>query len=214
MASRSQWMTIAFFTATGAVVLSGLFAARLVMPKSTPTPVDIVQAPDAVALVEPEPEPVEPVNFDIQGMKIGDKLIPQWAFSRMVSDQAFNPEAHGVEEIDLGGYKARIHYQFDESRLVDVAIYFDPEAFPSLVRAYTNKFQTPPHEVKSEVMENLMGASIENTTASWHTTDGPFTISKYSNKITEGCARIASPQGKSYWARKARETAREMKNKL
>lgn len=166
------------------------------------------QAPKPAAA--PKAAPVVPVEFDIGGLKIGDEITKAWTRGKVFDDERLRNKpklTDGIfltyplscsETIACEGGEILVHYQIDERRLIGVSLAFKSDLFPLLVKTYSAKFETDPHEIIAEPVTTKLGARYENERATWQTTSGPFILEKYGSNVEEGFGSLLTPELAEY----------------
>ena len=156
----------------------------------------------------------KPVPFDIQGMKIGDKLTKEFAYTRCPAKDKGKHDVIGREFIELNDGKVFVLYQFDDFKLIGVTLSFDADMFTTIVDVYTQKFGVPPHRSETEILKNRLNAEFVNVTLTWETVSGPFAVSKYGSSIDKGIATLHSPEYSAYLQRRRANDRKKLGKKL
>jgi hypothetical protein len=187
-------------------------------PGTLSTAVSSVES-DAAAPTNSEPTTIKApeitkVLFDIKGMKIGDPLTEEFARNHFPTKDKGKPDITGGEFIEIDGCKIFVLYQFDNFKLIGVALSFESGDFATVLAAYKQKFGVPPHSIRTETVSTRQNINYENVIATWETTSGPFIVQKYGSTITDGSATLHSPEYDAYWSRRQEKESKELGNKL
>ncbi|MGV3486916.1 MAG: hypothetical protein ACO1RT_21050 [Planctomycetaceae bacterium] len=158
------------------------------------------------------PPPV--VSFDIQGMRIGDPLTDEFAYSHCPAIDKGKADMYCSESIEIGGHEVFVLFQFADFKLIGVSLSFKPDSYDQIVSAYTAKFGSKPHDLRVEELETRMGAKFENEIAVWNTDVGSFTVQKYAGSISDGSAILMTPQRLQLHERQRAEELEQLKSKL
>jgi len=136
--------------------------------------------------------PIKKVNFDIQGVKVGDLC---------------NKENDQVDILD-------VWYHTKSGRLTSISFSFDSSFFNDVVEAYTEKFGCRPHHYRSKPIKTRNGLEYINETVTWETNSGDLEISKFGNTIDEGFGWLKSPQYLKQMDEEEKERQKTMKDQL
>ena len=196
--------------------------ASMVGCSSTTDPPQTASKPDKSTPAETSPTPIKPVEppppkpvpFDIQGMRIGDRLTEEFRSRHCRAEDKGKPDVRGNDSIEIDGKRIFILFQFDDFKLVGVSLTFDPSAFDSIIDAYTDKFGVLPHYTKTTPVKTRLGASYTNVTARWITESGPFEVCKYGDSVDKGFAWLQSPEFSRYLERKQSQKRSQDAEKL
>lgn len=186
------------------ISLCCVFALVGCAEKPTPEPAEVVAA-------EPAPQPVA---FDAGGLKIGDLLTEQWAFSHCPSKDKGDPDIRCADYIKTANGNIAIWFQFSHNKLAGVTLEFESSCFDSLVASYSEKFGVPPHKRSTEPVTTNLGAKYENQSVTWHTLNGDFVLKKYGATITEGIGVLVSDEMAEFTARTEKANQDALKGKL
>lgn len=156
----------------------------------------------------------EPIPFDIGGMKIGDKLTEEFAYSHCPAKDEGKAERTCHKSIKVEGADVFILYYFDEQKLISVSLSYKSEIFEEIVGVYTSKFGQPPHQEKKETVTTNAGVEYTNVIKSWNTTSGEFIVKKYGSGIDKGYAYLLSSEYEKYLIKKKNERQKELGGKL
>jgi hypothetical protein len=147
----------------------------------------------------------EKPEFDIDGLKIGDKLTKDF------SEQYCPIKNNGSKEIeckrnqDINGVPVSVLYLFYDDSLVTVSLSFESKAFPMLVKAYRNKYSDSPYDQIEQPILLGSGEKFTNEKALWSTTAREFVIEKYGHNFTEGYAHLDSHKYSKYINKKVNQ---------
>jgi hypothetical protein len=133
-----------------------------------------------------EPKSEVPVVFDIDGMRVGDALTPEFRQSYGQDKDSDNPYQACMKKIRVRGNEVYVTYHFDHSTLMTVVLSFEPELYAPIIQAYSEKFGVEPHATKSATVNATDGTEYKNEVAEWETADGPFTLVKHTGDLTKG----------------------------
>ena len=193
-------------------------AAVPAKPQPDPQPIAVQPSqptPPTKAVVAAKEEPkLQPVVFDAGGLRIGDPLTEEWAYSHCPAKDEGKTDIECNDYIKTADGNILLLFQFEESKLIGVTLSFDAVCFNTLVRSYTDKFGTPPHEQNSEILTTRIGGKYENQIVTWNTTDGDFTLRKYGTDITNGYGILATPQLMRYHQKQQKAKQSDLKGKL
>jgi len=156
----------------------------------------------------------ETIPFDVGGMRIGDKLTEEFAYSHCPAKDEGNAERLCHKSIKVERGDVFVMYYFDDFKLVGVSLSFKPSMFSDLITAYTKKFGQPPHEQKEEVMTTRAGVKYINEIKSWDTDSGAFIIEKYGSRIDSGHASLRSKEFERYLLKKKAERQKKLGGEL
>jgi hypothetical protein len=159
-------------------------------------------------------EGVEPVKFDITGMKVGDRLTEKFAYSRCPGKDEGKPDIQCHEFIKIESGEILILYQFDDFKLVGVSLSFESDLFNDVVKAYTSKFGVSPHKTYQEPVVTRAGVKYTNEVVSWNTDSGEFVVEKYGGRVDKGHAQLRSPAWVRYIEKKKEAQQKELGGKL
>lgn len=175
---------------------------------------------------EPKAAPVVPVEFDIGKLKIGDEITKAWTRGKVFDDERLRKKpklTDGIfltyplscsETIACEGGEILVHYQIDERRLIGVSLAFKSELYPLLVKTYSAKFGTEPHEIITEPVMTKLGAHFDNERAIWQTTSGPFILEKYGSNVEEGFGSLLTPELAEYRKHQDAAEAKALEKRL
>lgn len=176
--------------------------------KWKPTGTSSRQVPAASSTPKPAAKPAVPqpslrekkvVKFEMSGMRIGDRLTQDFAYSNCPAKDAGKPEimCHNVLRLGEGEDKeVWVFYHFKDQKLIAVSLSYKSELFSVLVQSYTQKFGIPPQHAKTEEVVTGIGARHTNQIVSWDTDAGPFILKLYGNSITDGYGVLLTPEYK------------------
>ena len=99
----------------------------------------------------------EKIEFDIDGLKIGDEFTEEFFESYCPKKAKDKKELQCKRELTVGGVPVVALYLFNDSELISISLSYETEQYPALVKAYSNKFDQPPHKkVEESVMLPLL----------------------------------------------------------
>lgn len=156
----------------------------------------------------------ETIVFDIGGMRIGDKLTEEFAYSHCPAKDKGKAERRCSKYIEMEAGDVFVIYYFDEFKLVGVSLSFKSSMFGDIVAAYTNKFGQPPNEEKEEPVITKAGVKYVNEIKSWATDSGIFIVNKYGSQIDEGHAYLRSKEYENYLRKKTAERQNKLGGEL
>jgi hypothetical protein len=148
------------------------------------------------------------VKFDIDGVKLGDKLKESFFSKYCPSIPSDSDEIECKNNIELDGIKLSIVYFFYKSRLLAVTINYPSLKYDNLIKTYTTKFSQSPHNNQEESILLSTGVEYKNEKSSWNTISGKFVIEKYGNSLQKGVAYLFSREYERYKIKKTEEIQR------
>ena len=182
------------------------------VPVPAPTPA-LPPGPPPAPKPQSEPNPHE-INFTAGGLRIGDPLTEEWAYSHCPAKDKGNTDILCSESIKTDEGTIYMGFQFEDSKLIGVVLIFDTACFDTLVRSYTEKFGMSPHKKTSESLTTQGGLNFENQIVTWNTTDGPFTLRKYGSNVKSGVGTLVTPQLVKYEQKQQDAKQKDLKGKL
>lgn len=93
----------------------------------------------------------------------------------------------GVDDVYLG----TSYYQ---GRMYGVDGIFGTEGFPTLLRAFTEKYGEP--KLSTATWQNRAGATFDNDIATWTFSDGTLTLKRLGGRISDGSFSFVAPQNR------------------
>jgi hypothetical protein len=148
------------------------------------------------------------VNFDIDGVKLGDKLKESFFSQYCPSMQSDSDEIECRNIIEMDGVKLSIVYFFYESRLLAITIKYPSQRYADLIKTYTTKFSQSPHNNQEESILLSTGIEYKNEKSSWNTISGKFVVEKYGSSLQKGVAYLFSREYERYKIKKVEEIKR------
>lgn len=137
---------------------------------------------------------IEQINFDIDGLKVGNKLTQEFASNYCPQKSKEEIELECKRKLNIGGVNVSALYFFYNLSLVSVSLSFESNAYHDLVKAYSRKFLHKPHKDIREAIDLNTGEQYTNNKVLWVTDSGSFFIEKYGNNFTRGYAYLNSPE--------------------
>lgn len=156
----------------------------------------------------------ETITFNMDGMRIGDKLTEEFAYSHCAAKDKGKAERLCHKSINMEGGDIFVIYYFDDFKLVGVSLSFKASMFGDIVAAYTNKFGQSPHKKNEETVTSRAGVKYINEIKSWKTDLGEFIIEKYGSSIDKGYAYLRSKQYERYLLKKKSERLNKLGEEL
>ena len=147
----------------------------------------------------------EEVEFDINGVRVGDKLNEEFEKRHCLEKQKIKKEVECKNKTRVNGVDVTARYFFYDSSLLTISLIYDSRFYNELVKSYSNKFSRRPHENIKEVIYHGEGERHTNKKVLWRTHSGNFAIEKYWNNFTKGYAYLESPEYIKYKQRKKDE---------
>jgi hypothetical protein len=184
--------------------------ASVPAPASTPA---LPPGPPPAPKPQSEPNPHE-INFTAGGLRIGDPLTEEWAYSHCPAKDKGKTDISCSESIVTDEGTIYMGFQFEDSKLIGVVLIFDTACFDTLVRSYAEKFGMSPHKKTSESLTTQGGLNFENQIVTWNTTDGPFTLRKYGSNVKNGVGTLMTPQLVKYEQKQQDAKQKDLKGKL
>lgn len=184
--------------------------APVAVPAPTPA---LPPGPPPAPKPQSEPNPHE-INFTAGGLRIGDPLTEEWAYSHCPAKDKGKTDISCSESIVTDEGTIYMGFQFEDSKLIGVVLIFDTACFDTLVRSYTEKFGMSPHKKTSESLTTQGGLNFENQIVTWNTTDGPFTLRKYGSNVKNGVGTLITPQLVKYEQKQQDAKQKDLKGKL
>jgi hypothetical protein len=127
--------------------------------------------------VRESPNPPKVVNFDINGVKFGDSLEKVGKHATVFDDGKHKTlGCLAYSTIDVAGAAVRFDYWFDDSKLVDIQIWFPSWCYEALTEAYIKKFGAPPYKRQTRLVTPKDGKQYTERSVTWKTTSGEFTL--------------------------------------
>ncbi len=146
---------------------------------------------------------VKQLEFDINGMKLDDKLTTEFFNKYCPSREKGNSEIECKQSLKLKGVKLSILYFFYDAKLLAISFYYPSSKYSDLIEIYTRKFSQLP-ENKEEPILLSTGVKYTNKKASWNTTSGEFVIEQYWNSFKKGSAHLLSAEYEKYKIKKSK----------
>ncbi len=137
-------------------------------------------------------------DFDINGMKLGDKLTVAFFNKHCSSANIDNAEIECKQKIKLNGIKLSILYFFHNGKLIALSFNYPSSKYSDLIDVYTKKFELSPHSNTEEPILLSTGAKYTNKKVSWNTASGEFVIQQYWNNLKKGSAHLSSTEYDKY----------------
>jgi hypothetical protein len=147
----------------------------------------------------------EKPEFDIDGLKIGDKLTEEFSEQYCSNKNSGRKEVECKRNQKINGIPVSVLYLFYDDSLVTVSLSFKSKVFSKLVRAYRNKYLDSPYDQIEEPILLGNGEEFTNEKALWSTTAGDFVVEKYGHNFTEGYAHLDSHKYSKYINKKANQ---------
>ena len=147
----------------------------------------------------------EQPEFDIDGLKIGDKITKEFSEQYCPIIKNDSKEIECKRNQSINGVPVSVLYLFYDDSLVTISLSFESKSFSKLVRVYRNKYLDSPYDKFEEPI--LLGNGVEYTNEKvlWSTTAGEFVIEKYGHNFTEGYAHLDSDKYSKYIKRKVNQ---------
>ena len=136
---------------------------------------DVQKHEVTIKLERPEPVKIDKVEFDLQGVKIGDDLS---AFAP--DHKPKKPLVMALDSIIMEGHEVSLTLYFYERKLISINMTFDDAAHDAVIAAYTAKLGRPPQDVEKDYRGIVKSR--------WYTTSGPLTI------YSSGSGALATPE--------------------
>ncbi len=145
-------------------------------------------------------------EFDINGMKIGDKLTEEFFAQHCPSKSKDSKVVECKQKTELSGVQLSILYFFYDARLLAISMAYPSSHYKTLKKTYTKKFSTSPFSKNEPI---LVGNSVEftNKKSSWNTISGKFVIEKYGTGFTKGIAYLKSDEYERYVVKKKEDVS-------
>lgn len=144
----------------------------------------------------------EKPEFDIDGLKIGDKLTEEFSEQYCRNGDSDKREIECKRKQEIDGVPVSVLYLFYDAELVTVSLSFDSKDYRKLVRRYEDKYPDFPFDEIEEPVVLGNGAEHTNEKVIWSTADGNFIIEKYGHNFTKGYARLDSQKYNKYTNKK------------
>ncbi|MFT5451821.1 MAG: hypothetical protein ACI9N9_001307, partial [Enterobacterales bacterium] len=159
----------------------------------------------SVFLISANVNASEKPEFDIDGLKIGDKLTEEFSGKYCPIKNNGSKEIECKRKYDINGIPVSVLYLFYGDSLVTVSLSFESKVYSKLVRAYQNKYLDSPYEQFKEPILLGNGEEFTNEKALWSTTAGDFVVEKYGHNFTEGYAHLDSHKYSKYINKKVNQ---------
>lgn len=143
------------------------------------------------------------LEFDINSMKIGDKLTEEFFNKYCPPLSKDNAEIECKQNFKLNEIKLSIRYFFYNAKLITISFVYPSSKYNDLIKTYTEKFSESPHNTKEESVLLSTGVEYTNQKASWNTISGEFVIEKYWNNFKKGYAHLLSTEYEKYKIKKS-----------
>ncbi len=148
---------------------------------------------------------IDPIVFDIDGVKIGDTLPDNFFNQYCHHAIKGNKEVECKKTIELNNIKLSILYFVYNEKLLAISINYPSSEYTALINTYTQIFSEKPHNKKEEPVLLSTGIEYTNKKTSWNTMSGEFVIEKYGTSFQKGIAYILSNEYEEYKAIKKEE---------
>jgi len=143
--------------------------------------------------------------FDINGLKIGDKLTEEFSEQYCPIKKNASKEIECKRDQAINGVPVSVLYLFYDDSLITVSLSFESKLFAKLVSAYRNKYLDSPFEQIEEPIFLGNGVEYTNKKVLWSTTVGDFVIEKYGHNFIEGYAHLNSDKYSKYTKKKVNQ---------
>lgn len=145
---------------------------------------------------------IEQIDFDINGLKVGDKLTEEFFNNYCSKEDRKKKEIECKQELKINEIPVTAIYFYYDSSLISILLTYKSDLYHDLVKAYTIKFKHDPHKNIEEPINLRTGVQYTNKKVLWITTSGNFIIEKYSNNFNKGNAHLDSNKYIQYLAKK------------
>lgn len=159
------------------------------------------------------PEAIKQVEFDLDGMKPGDRLTKEFLNKYCPSRLRDNETVECRQSLNLDGIDLSILYFFSNARLLAISINYPSSEYKSLIETYTRKFSQSPSSKEEPILLST-GVEYTNIKSSWNTTSGEFVVEKYGTNFNKGVAYLLSDGYENYKIKKAEEVKSGVMKKL
>ena len=134
----------------------------------------------------------EQIEFDINGLKIGDKLTEDFYNNYCPKKDGKTEELECKQELKINEIQVTALYFYYDATLISILLTYRSNLYNDLVKSYTKKFKHSPHKKIKELITLATGEKYSNEKASWVTTSGNLIIEKYGNNFSTGYVRLES----------------------
>lgn len=160
---------------------------------------------NAIEQIEPDIIDLDIIEFEINGLKVGDKLTSEFFDDNCSKKDKGKIEIECKRKQDIDGVQVSVLYLFYDSSLATVSFRYKSEMYPELVKAYSKKFSHLPHKIIEEPIILSTGEEYTNEKVLWATASGDYYIEKYGNNFNQGYAHLDSHKYLQYVAEKKSE---------
>jgi hypothetical protein len=148
--------------------------------------------------------PVKQIEFDIDGLMLGDELTETFFNQYCPSRSKGKNSIECKRSLKLNGIKLSVLYFFHDHRLLAISISYLSSEYRALIKTYKRKFSQSPSNVEEPILLST-GVEYTNIKSSWSTTSGEFVIEKYGNNFKKGIAYLLSDKYEKYKEKKKEE---------
>jgi len=135
-------------------------------------------------------------RFDFRGMRLGDSVTREVERTQRLSCRRNLENVRGLEwctpsNREFAGGNAIIIVNLLDRKISSFLFSFDSELFYPAASGLQSRWGEP-DSLRSEVVENRMGAKFENVLMRWILNDGVLELDRYGTTVTEGALSISN----------------------
>lgn len=131
-------------------------------------------------------------KFDFEGLHIGDQGNDHTDRCAAYGD-AVNEIVRCVKTIWSGSTRIETEAYYIDDKLAGLKVNYSSGDFDAVIAAYTQKFGCAP-SLRHLPATNGFGGALDQQLATWHTTDGDFSLAKYQPGVAgEGSGFLFGP---------------------
>ena len=149
---------------------------------------------------------IEKIEFDINGLKIGDKLTDEFFNNYCSKKNRGKKEIECKQKLKIDEIPVTAIYFYYDFSLISVLLTYNSDLYDDLVKAYKIKFRHFPDKNIEEPINLRTGVQYTNQKVLWVTTSGDFIIEKYSNSFHDGNAYLKSNEYVKYLEKKKNDS--------
>jgi hypothetical protein len=144
------------------------------------------------------------VEFDINGIKIGDELTEKFFNKYCFSELKDSDSIECKQRIKFNDVTLSVLYFFYDAKLLAISITYPSSQYKTLVDSYKKKFTISPFKQSEPILVSTDEKYI-NEKSSWNTTSGEFVVERYGNSLKKGIAYLMSDEYEKYVIKKKEE---------